>query len=73
MGGGGGRTRKKTPLSMGSPTSGHEIMIWAETKGQMLNWLSHPGTPIICEFLNPENESAQIGFAKITECGKIYH
>ena len=22
----------------------HEIMIWAETKSQNLNWLSHPGT-----------------------------
>ena len=22
-----------------------EIITWAETKSQMLNWLSHPGTP----------------------------
>ena len=25
----------------------HEIMIWAETKSQMLNQLSHPGAPVL--------------------------
>ena len=37
-------------LSMQSPTwdsnsQNHEIVTWAKTKSQMLNWLNHPGAP----------------------------
>ena len=32
------------------PTNG-EIMTWAKTKHQVLNWLSHPGTPSLSFFL----------------------
>ena len=31
---------------MGLEPTNHEIMTWAETKSQTLNWLSHPGTPL---------------------------
>ena len=31
--------------SPGAPSHDPEIMTWAEIKSQILNWLSHPGTP----------------------------
>ena len=30
---------------MGLEPTNREIMTWAETESQMLNWLSHPGAP----------------------------
>ena len=33
---------------MGLDLMTHEIMAWAKTKSQMLNWLSHLGTPDTC-------------------------
>ena len=53
---GGGRAKREQTLSrlpdassepsMGLHPKNHEIMTWAEIKSQMLNRLSHPGTPI---------------------------
>ena len=34
-----------TQPDLGAWSHNPEIMIWAETKSQMLNQLSHPGTP----------------------------
>ena len=28
----------------------HEILTWAKIKSQMINWLSHPGTPTLLSF-----------------------
>ena len=32
---------------MGLKLMSHEIMTWAEIKSQTLNWLRHPGVPMI--------------------------
>ena len=37
-------------LTRGSNSWNHEILTWVETKSQVLNWLSHPGTLIIQHF-----------------------
>ena len=36
---------------VGLKHTGCKIMIWAKTKSQMLNWLKHPGAPILYFFL----------------------
>ena len=52
-----GRERIQSKLHVAStePDTGlkptnHEIMIWAKTESQTLNWLSHPGTPAVYSF-----------------------
>ena len=37
---------KHTAHYVGLDLTTQEIMTWAETKSQMLNWLSHPGAPV---------------------------
>ena len=34
----------------GAWSHNHETMTWAEVKSQTINWLSHPGTPLITSF-----------------------
>ena len=39
-----------TEPNVGLELANHEIMTWTKIKSQTLNWLSHPGTLIICTF-----------------------
>ena len=39
-----------TEPDAGLELKNREIMIWAETKSQMLNWLNHPGAPEILKW-----------------------
>ena len=54
-------------LSAQNPTWGshswnREIMTWAETKSQTLNWLNHPGTPpVCCYFILCSQQLCEVG------------
>ena len=46
-----------------------EIMTWAKTKSQTLNWLSHPGAPKIKDFLNQLVSFIYCTFLALVICG----